>query len=245
VLLLASGCLPQDDLSEYSRAWSNQPAAESDASVSPEAGVAPDASVSAGGSGAGGSPVGEDLPPLLDAGTDAASSDAGLGADAAVADAGALLDAGATIPLGDAGASAAAACASLAGALQPGTRDCFVLAATPADWQGSVAGCQALGMELVSVTSLERDAFIASLSSVPVWLGGRDASFFTFPAFANAAGNAYTWLDGSVVANLNWAPGEPNAAANEFCIEKSAGAGEPWFERACTELKPYVCELTL
>jgi lectin-like protein len=245
--LLASGCLPQEDLSEYSRAWLNEPApavpTPADAGSS-----APDASLSGGGSSGGGSTGGSETPPpLLDAGADAGPSDAGAGPDAALADAAAApaLDAGDTISIGDAAAAASESCTSLGGELQLGTRDCFVAVATPVDWQGAVAGCQALGMTLVAVTSLERDAFIASLSSGPIWIGGRDASFFMFPGFANPAGNVFTWLDGSAVANLNWAPGEPDGAANEFCIEKSNGAGEPWFERACSELKPYVCEITL
>jgi lectin-like protein len=243
--LLSFGCLPQEDLSEYSRSWPNEPGPPSVLSPRADGGAAPDASLGGGvGSGNAG---GESLPASVDAGGDAAASDGGVSPDAAVIDAGLApaLDAGETLSVGDAGAAASEACTSLGGELQLGTRDCFVLVSTPVGWQGAVAGCQARGMALVAVTTLERDAFIATLSSGAVWIGGRDASFFMVPGFANAAGNVFTWLDGSAVANLNWAPGEPDAAAGEFCIEKSDGTGEPWFERACTELEPYVCEVTL
>ena len=116
---------------------------------------------------------------------------------------------------------------------------------TTANWQGAADACDALGMTLVSVPTEARDDFLATLSDEPVWLGGRDPAFFTFPAFANAAANTFSWLDGTVVGNINWAPGEPDATGGQFCIEKSADVGRPWFDRACDELKLYVCETAL
>jgi len=247
--LLEVSCLPEEDLSSYSRAAS-EPAREPG-----EEPPAAEVDAGTGGSGADIDRVDETQNPSLprvDAGVQGVVGSGDIALDAGVAadaDAGANADAGAESPadagglsLADAALDAAALCASLAGTLQPGTRDCFVLATTPATWQGAVTGCQDLGMALVSVGSLEQDTFLSTLASTAVWLGGRDPSFFMFPGFANPATNGFTWLDGTAVDDLNWAPGEPDDAAGEFCIEKSADAAGDWFERACTEQKPFLCE---
>jgi hypothetical protein len=247
--LIEVSCLPEEDLSSYSRAVS-EPARQPGAELPAEA---LDASTSGGDVGTDIDRVDEAPNPSLprvDAGVQGTVGSGSIDAGGVDADAGSIPDAGAEPPVVDAGGVAladaalesAALCASLDGTLQPGTRDCFVVSATPATWQGAVAGCQALGMELVSVGSLERDRFLSTLTATPVWLGGRDPSFFMFPGFANPTANGFIWLDGTAVDDLNWAPGEPDDAAGEFCIEKSADAGGGWFERACTEQKPFICE---
>ena len=248
--LLEVSCLPEEDLSSYSRAVSepaSQPGAEPPADEV-------DASTR-GGSSSDIDRVDETPNPdlsRLDAGVQGTVGSGSIDAGGVDADAGSSPDAGVEAPaavdagviaLADAALEPAAFCASLDGTLQPGTRDCFVVAATPATWQGAVTGCQDLGMELVSVGSLERDRFLSTLALTAVWLGGRDPSFFMFPGFANPTANAFIWLDGTAVDDLNWAPGEPDDAPGEFCIEKSAGGG--WFERACTEQKPFICERSL
>ena len=247
--LIEVSCLPEEDLSSYSRAVS-EPARQSGAEP-------PADEVDASTSGAGGGDIDrvDETPnpslPRVDAGVQGVVGSAAIDAGVVDADAGSSADAGGEAPvavdagvlsLADAALEPAALCASLEGTLQPGTGDCFVLATAPATWQGAVASCQDLGMELVSIGSLERDRFLSTLVATAVWIGGRDPSFFMFPGFANPTTNGFTWLDGTAVDDLNWAPGEPDDAPGEFCIEKSADAAGDWFERACTEQKPFICQ---
>jgi hypothetical protein len=248
-LVSALACLPREDLGDYSRTRANQPAGGGAGG----GGAAPllDAGAGLGGS-AGGSAAPLDAGPVpegpkdvvVDAGVVVSPVDAGS-PDAAVDAAVAPLDAG-TLALDDAGLEIAALCAGLSGSLEPGTSTCFVVSGAAATWQGAADDCAALDMQLASVTTGQQDDFIATLTPAAVWLGARDPAFFTFPAFANPAANAFSWLDGTLVTSINWAAGEPSAGVGEFCVEKSNQAGgEPWFDRDCNELKLYVCQRTL
>jgi hypothetical protein len=244
---LVSGlaCLPREDLGDYSRTWANQPASGAGTSVPPDAGADAGGSAGAGASAPdAGSGSGAPVRAESDAGLVLGPEDAGA-PDAAIDAAVAPIDGGAIV-LSDAGPELAASCADLNGSLEPGTRNCFVVSSSAATWQDAADGCIALGMQLAKVTTRGQDSFIATLTPAAVWLGARDPAFFNFPAFANPAANAFSWLDGSVVADINWATGEPNAGVGEFCVEKSNDAGgEPWFDRNCNQLERYVCQLAL
>lgn len=248
-LVSALACIPREDLSDYSRTWANQPAGGGGSGSTP---AQPDAGSDAGGSaGSGGEPPRDAGPPpegpvegAPEAGVIASPEDAGI-ADAAVDAAPApVVDAG-TIELADAGPALAALCAELNGSLEPDTRNCFVVSSATATWPGAADDCAARGMALATVITSAQDDFIATLTPAAVWLGARDPAFFTVPAFANPAANAFSWLDGMLVTDINWATGEPNAGVGEFCVAKSNQAGEPWFDRDCSELALYVCQRTL
>jgi hypothetical protein len=243
-LASASACFPRDDLADYSRTWANQPSAGGSAGdAGADAGEGVRDGGSAGAPGKGG-------PSRVDAGTlepsDAGLLDAGA-VDSGVDDGGVPppVDAGSVLVADAAAPSLVAQCLALNGALEPGARNCFVVSSTTATWQGAVLGCDALGMQLAIITSGAQDDFIATLTPAAVWLGARDPAFFTFPAFANPTVNAYSWLDGTAVADINWAPGEPDDGVGEFCVEKSAQAGEPWFDSNCNDLALYVCQSVL
>jgi len=179
----------------------------------------PDAAVG-GSAGAGGAPDG--------------TPDAGDGG-VTVSDAGPLPDAG-----GDAGEVLAAQCASSGGTLEPGTRDCFFVSAAALSWQNAVNACIARQSTLVAIKTPERDQFLTTLLTASVWIGARDA------AMVDPALNTFTWLDGTAVADLNWAAGEPDAVADQFCVAKATdAAGDPWRDRPCSELNAYVCEQRL
>jgi hypothetical protein len=247
ILVSVLGCIPREDLSDYSRTWPNQPSGTGGSTAAPgDANAGVDAGSPPPPFDAGPSIIDAAVVDSVDAGSlrDAGPRDAGVDAGPAAIDSGTIEAADAAASL--AAPALAALCTGLSGSLEPGTNNCFAVSTTTATWENAVADCNARDMTLATVTTSAQDDFIATLTPAAAWIGASDPAFFTFPAFANPAANAFSWLDGSAVLDINWAPGEPNAGVGEFCVEKSNQAGgEPWFDRSCTQLALYVCQREL
>ena len=226
--MLLGGCLPKDDLDSYSGSAgaSGEPSGGGPGTMRDAGGTAgvsgalPEPDAAAGGS-AGGAPDVADAAPPQD-------GDAGVVPDAASQP---LTDAG------DAGTVLAAQCTSTGGTLEPGTRDCFFVSAAVLSWQNAVDACIARQSTLVGIKTPERDQFLTTLVSAPTWIGARDSG-------ANPASNVFTWLDGTAASNVNnWASGEPDDVADQFCVAKTADtAAGPWRDRPCSEAHVYACE---
>jgi hypothetical protein len=237
--VLSVGCLPREDLSDYSGSSSGQGAAIQDPSTESAGGAA------GGLTGSGGSETGPDpMLPLNPGGAEAGS--------AGVEDAGALLDAEAVpAPEPDAGGDAgpiANQCTSTQGTLEPGSTVCLFFASLArVTWQAADLACQSRDSDLVSVKSLARNDFLTTLiGTTDIWIGAQDPG-------ANPGANAFVWRDGTVVGEAfdPWATGEPDAVIDQFCVSKTGepaappGPAAPWRDRTCSELKAYVCEQTL
>jgi hypothetical protein len=249
-LLVLAGCFPRRDLSEYSAGnTQQQPNALEGAPpvVDASPGETPMPAM-AGEGKAGDSSEAAGTPALLPDGEVSPAS--GGRASGAEADSGASArDAGATSPrpsrdaggsdagLGDAGV--AALCTGEGGLLEPDTRNCVFVAATPVSWQQAVADCSARGSTLISLDTPALDAFVSPLLTMDVWIGAHDPG-------TDPASNAFIWLDGTPATTTNWAAGEPDTQANQFCVAKTfSPPADPWRDRPCSELKGYVCERLL
>ena len=230
--MLLAGCLPKDDLDSYSGSAgvAGEPGAGGsetmlDAGSSGAAGASgnlPEPDASTGGSaGAGGTSAPPDA-------TTPDPADAGVTPDP---EGEPLTDAG------DAGTVLAAQCASSGGTLEAGTRDCFFVSAAVLTWQNAVDACVARQSTLVAIKTPERDQFLTTLISAPTWIGARDPG-------TNPASNLFTWLDDTPATGVNnWAVGEPDAVADQFCVVKTADTPTgPWRDRPCTDTNAYVCE---
>ena len=232
--MLLGGCVPKDDLDSYAgtAGVAGEPSGGS-------SGTLLDAGAGAGGAAGTGNPAEPDAAAGGSAGAGGApesTPDAGAGG-APLSDAGPLLDAGGD----DAGVVLAAQCASTGGTLEPGTRDCFFVSATVLSWQNAVNACMARQSTLVAIKSPERDQFLTTLLTASAWIGARDVTVANDPA-----ANDFTWLDGTGVVTLNWAAGEPDAVADQFCVAKTIDtAAGPWRDRPCTEPSAYICERRL
>jgi len=228
--MLLGGCLPKDDLDSYSGG----------AGVSGEPiGGSPGTMLDAGGGGAAGASGNLPEPDASAGGSAGAAPDAPDATTPDAGDAGVTPDAGGepATDAGDAGTVLAAQCASTGGTLESGTRDCFFVSAAVLTWQNAVNACAARQSTLAAIKTPERDQFLTTLISAPTWIGARDTG-------TNPALNLFTWLDNTAATGVdNWAAGEPDAVADQFCVAKTPDTPTgPWRDRPCTEANAYVCE---
>ncbi|XP_042560807.1 ladderlectin-like [Clupea harengus] len=95
-----------------------------------------------------------------------------------------------------------------------GTR-CFQFVSTARTWAESESHCVAMGGNLASVHSIAEYSFIQELirkrtqGAPRTWIGGYDA----------AQEGLWFWSDGSRFDYTNWAPGQPDNAGGEHCVE--------------------------
>lgn len=115
--------------------------------------------------------------------------------------------------------------------------ECSIYFLNPQQMSGSQAQAfaQTLGANLVSVQSAaENQCILASLVALGygdgdvVWIGFNDEA---------TEGN-FVWYDQSPISYTNWAPGEPNQAGEEDCVQIYPGAPNPgmWNDLSCTSL---------
>jgi hypothetical protein len=121
---------------------------------------------------------------------------------------------------------------------------CYEIFGELAAWDVAEQRCGAWGGHLASVQSLEEDAFLDDWPAqlgIPfadgsgVWLGGTDA----------ALDGDFRWLDDSALSFLGWAPNQPDNGAGIDCIEKRNDGIGLWYDRRCTDPRPFVCERPL
>jgi hypothetical protein len=118
---------------------------------------------------------------------------------------------------------------------------CYEVFAELAAWDVAEQRCLAWGGHLASVQSLEEDAFLDDWPAqlgIPfadgsgIWLGGTDA----------AVDGDFRWLDGSALSFLGWAPNQPDNGAGIDCIEKRNDGTALWYDRRCSDPRPFMCE---
>lgn len=113
--------------------------------------------------------------------------------------------------------------------------DCSIYFLNPQSLTGAAAQsfAQTLGANLVSIQSMtENECVLSSLtnlglpSSEVVWIGFND----------EAVEGSFVWYDQAPVTFTNWAPGEPNNAGDEDCVQIYPDGAFPgtWNDLACT-----------
>ena len=107
--------------------------------------------------------------------------------------------------------------------------DCSLYFLNPQSMTGSQAQAfaQTLGANLVSIQSAaENSCIISSLNSMGqsgvIWIGFSD----------EITEGTFIWYDQSPVTYTNWAPGEPNQAGNEDCVQIYADGS--WNDLSCS-----------
>ena len=110
--------------------------------------------------------------------------------------------------------------------------DCSIYFLNPQQMTGSQAQAfaQNLGANLVSIQSQEEnDCIMSSLTNLSqtgvIWIGFSD----------EINEGSFVWYDQSPIVYTNWAPGEPNQAGNEDCVQIYPTGANPgsWNDLSC------------
>jgi len=118
----------------------------------------------------------------------------------------------------------------------------------PVDWYGDhayavcdlvavpwvVAGqiCRGGGYELVTVDDAAENTFLTDVGGgLAWWIGYNDRG---------RVEGRYRWASGLASTYENWAPGEPNNAGNEDCVELLSDG--TWNDLPCGFTHPFICE---
>ncbi|XP_035695381.1 uncharacterized protein LOC118429108 [Branchiostoma floridae] len=102
------------------------------------------------------------------------------------------------------------------------------------------AKCAADGGRLVAPKTERLDTFIMGLVQAngggDHWIGLDD----------RASEGVWTFSDGTQMQNCDfkkWAPGEPNNAGGQDCVQYWAGAGNRWDDDTCSRQKKFICQI--
>jgi hypothetical protein len=256
--LLATSCLPTDNLSDYSKGGLLTEPDEALSGASSSSGVEGD--VSGDGSSSEGAAADGVLAggPALSTGTVGSTSMQAPGGQAADPSSSQGADAGTVPTSADAGASAADAGAGPSctpgATVGPGSGAgvrCFAVLTTPRSWQDARTACQArgTGWDLTTIHSAARNSFLTNLLGTLAdawvgasdlqsegawrWLGDSGAFWNGNGATGSAAGNAF----------VSWTAGtnpEPNGGELSDCLRLRAGGG--WADLQCATLFAAICE---
>lgn len=153
-------------------------------------------------------------------------------------------------PGGAAGSDAAPSDAALADAAPPAcptpdalfdavSSSCYRVVNAELAWTdaGQACGAWAPTATLARIDSARENDFLASAApELTLWIGASDGD----------ANGSYVWPDGSAVSpSLGWESTQPDepVRAGGNCVEMRAGTAGLWFDRPCSTLNAYLCEL--
>jgi hypothetical protein len=122
---------------------------------------------------------------------------------------------------------------------------CYVVVATPLDWDAARANCQArgVGWDLTSIRSATVSAFLASFVVEEAWVGGSDAVTEETWAWVDDGFQFWQGEDEGQPLNgafVNWFDDEPNGSESSDCMRLLIDTR--WADLECAELRPSVCE---
>lgn len=128
------------------------------------------------------------------------------------------------------------------------TGSCYFFSSTPTPWATANSKCYTFhsGARLISVNETFEQRLMEGFLTVPdIWLGGKQ----TYPASGElAAGDGWTWQDGTAFTQTVWGAGEPNdwgdglQGNKEDCLLSVLANGGGWNDAPCGDAHPYLCE---
>jgi len=105
----------------------------------------------------------------------------------------------------------------------------------PQQWQGANFKCLLDGASLLSIHSLQEEAFLAKTlmnlgHQASLWIG-----------LVGHQDSPFSWTDGSPLDHENWAIDEPNGD-EEHCVELIPN-GFTWNDNSCNNIRGYICKI--
>ena len=115
-------------------------------------------------------------------------------------------------------------------------QNCYKFVTSGKKWDAARADCIKMSSDLVSITSAQEQAFVASqaakFGNTRFWIGLND----------KRVEGKFEWSDSSSVIYKNWYRGEPNNAGGvEDCAEIN-GRRPQWNDLPCTHNSGYICK---
>ncbi|XP_060067997.1 perlucin-like protein [Ylistrum balloti] len=120
---------------------------------------------------------------------------------------------------------------------------CYYLSHGVATWVEAGEICNMLGGFLAMIETAEELTFLKSelvhlhqhdASTKQYWIDGNDLEIE----------NVWRWIKtGQTITFTDWAPGEPNAAENDNCLNLWGKSGFRYADNPCEEHYNYVCEI--
>eukprot|EP00073_Rattus_norvegicus_P051582 XP_017453966.1 PREDICTED: CD209 antigen-like protein E isoform X1 [Rattus norvegicus] len=112
-------------------------------------------------------------------------------------------------------------------------RRCYYFSKSQRNWNDSVAACQEVDAQLVTVESDEEQTFLGVLlKNKSAWMGLSDLK----------QESTWQWVDGSPLSDSfrkYWKKGEPNNLRNQDCVEYTF---EGWNDNKCDNKKFWICK---
>ncbi|KAM3929234.1 macrophage mannose receptor 1-like [Leptodactylus fuscus] len=102
-------------------------------------------------------------------------------------------------------------------------------------WYQARRSCQQQDAELLSITELQEQSFIAGITTpltTPLWIGLNSLDF-------NAG---WRWDGGDPFRYLNWLPGNPSDVPGVNCVSVNPGRNTKWESKECEQKLGYICE---
>lgn len=110
---------------------------------------------------------------------------------------------------------------------------CYKFSSKALNWNAAKAACEALGSNLVVITSHAELQALTSKVSSTTWIDlHRDPK----------DKSRWLWVDGSRPTYTHWNTGEPNGLHEECAEMYSNVRGWKWNDGRCSTAFPYVCE---
>lgn len=113
-------------------------------------------------------------------------------------------------------------------------RRCYYFSKSQRNWKDSVAACQEVDAQLVTVESDEEQTFL------DVFLKNKDSAWMGLSDLKREG--TWQWVDGSPLSDSfrkYWKKGEPNNQGNEDCAELR---DDGWNDTKCDNKKFWICK---
>jgi cysteine-rich repeat protein len=102
---------------------------------------------------------------------------------------------------------------------------------SPTPWEEAHAACAASGGHLVTLASLDEQAWVTTRFQGTLWMGAR----------LDETSRKFRWVNGEPFAYSDFAPGEPDLPQAQKCL--ALDLDRRWYSRVCSGQYNFVCEV--